>query len=178
MAEEARKKPKFFFARAFGAREALSEHFGGGRGQKQSVREPVRWTLCSFMKYYRAFSAEEARKSRNFSSLAPSALARHFLSILVGRGQKQSVREPVRFTLCSFLKHLGSILVRFLATAARKKPEFFFARASGVRDALSKYFGGKARPKLKRLRAHTFDAIFVLKHLERSRCFHGERAQR
>ena len=44
-----------------------------------------------------------------------------------GRGHKQGVREPVRLTLCSFLKHLGAVLVEFYGLSSTSKAQFFFA---------------------------------------------------
>ena len=76
------QKAQFFFARAFGAREALSKYFGGGRAKKQSVREPVRLTVCSFLKHLGLICDPIDAQKVKYSSLAPSALAKAGFKIL------------------------------------------------------------------------------------------------
>ena len=65
--------------------------------------------------------------------------------------QKQGVRESVRLTLCSFWTKKRrffrneSVLGRFVDLKAPQKPQIFFGRAFGAREAPPRTFEGNAR---------------------------------
>ena len=117
MALKARKKRQFFFARAFGAREALSRYFGGGRAQKQGIRKPTGLTLCSLWEHlWLICDLIDARKVKLFFARAYGARGDPSVSSRWGTRQKVTLCEPVRLAYFRFLLNFLGFWVSFVYT--------------------------------------------------------------
>ena len=73
-----------------GPKIPLSKYFGRERGQKPSVREPVRLTLCSFLKHLWLICDPIDAQRPNFSPLAPLELTKVGYKIVKSRKIRHS----------------------------------------------------------------------------------------
>ena len=131
----------------------------GGYAQNTTIHEPVRLTMCSFWVLYDLSSGFLGMIlmlfiiKKHISSLEPSALARHFITILAGEARKNErrARDPfvwryVRFR-CNTATFFGAFLSVLRAHSFKKSPKISFARAFGTRAAFSSSFSDAAGAK-------------------------------